>query len=146
MNVWTVFVRVNRSRGSSVSIMTELRARWAGFNYQQEQSYDFFLIATVSRPVLGPTQPPNQWVLGALSPEVKRVGREANRSSPYSAEIKNVWSYTLTPQYVFAWRCLIKQDIHFHFVVLKHGDNFTFTLLLLRMNTGTCRGSFRLPC
>jgi hypothetical protein len=30
-----------------------------------------FLFTTVSRPVLGPTQPPIQWVLGALSTEVK---------------------------------------------------------------------------
>jgi hypothetical protein len=31
-----------------------------------------FLFSTSSRPVLGPTQPPFQWVLAALSPGVKR--------------------------------------------------------------------------
>jgi len=38
----------------------------------------FFLFTTVSRPVLGPTQPPVQWIPGALSLGVKRPGREAD--------------------------------------------------------------------
>jgi hypothetical protein len=39
---------------------------------------------------LGPTQPPIQSVWGgALSPEVKRPGREADNSLPTSAEVKN---------------------------------------------------------
>jgi hypothetical protein len=38
---------------------------------------------------LGPTQPPVQWVSGALSPGVKRgPGRDADHSSPSSAEVK----------------------------------------------------------
>jgi hypothetical protein len=47
-----------------------------------------FLFATASRPVLGPTQPPIQWVSGALSLGVKRPGREADHSPPSSAEVK----------------------------------------------------------
>jgi hypothetical protein len=42
-----------------------------------------------SRPVLGPTQPPIKWVTGALSPGIKRPGREADHSSPTSAEVKD---------------------------------------------------------
>jgi hypothetical protein len=38
------------------------------------------LFSTSSRSVLGPTQPPIQWVPRALSPEVKRPGREADHS------------------------------------------------------------------
>jgi hypothetical protein len=45
----------------------------------------------------GPTQPPSQWVSGALPLGVKRPGREANHSPPSSAELKNAWSYTSTP-------------------------------------------------
>jgi hypothetical protein len=37
-----------------------------------------FLFSTSSRPTLGPTQPPIQWVPGALSPGVKRQGRESD--------------------------------------------------------------------
>jgi hypothetical protein len=39
---------------------------------------DFFLFGTISRPALGPTQPPIQWVLAALSPVVKWLGREVD--------------------------------------------------------------------
>jgi hypothetical protein len=37
---------------------------------------------------LGSTQPPIQWVPGALSLGVKRKGREADHSPPSSAEVK----------------------------------------------------------
>jgi hypothetical protein len=47
------------------------------------------LFCTPSRPILGPTQPPNQWVSGALSAWVKRKWREANHSPPSSTEVKN---------------------------------------------------------
>jgi hypothetical protein len=53
-----------------------------------------FLFDTVSRPALVPTQPPIQWVPGALSLVVKRQRREAYQSPPRS---KNAWSYTSTP-------------------------------------------------
>jgi hypothetical protein len=38
-----------------------------------------------------------QWVPGSLSFGVKRPGRESDRSSPSSAEVKNAYSYTSTP-------------------------------------------------
>jgi hypothetical protein len=43
-----------------------------------------------SRPVLGPTQPPIQWVPGAVSLGVKRLEREADHS-PTSAEVKKTY-------------------------------------------------------
>jgi hypothetical protein len=69
-----------------------------------------FLFATVSRPALGPTQPPIQWVPRALFLRVKRPGREADHSPSSNAEVKN------TPSRRGAQ--------------LKHRDNFTFTLSL----------------
>jgi hypothetical protein len=75
------------------------------------------LFTTASRTALGPTQPPIQWVPGAFSLGVKRPGREADHSPLSSAEVKNAWSYTSTPQYVFRAWCLV-----------KHRDNFTFTI------------------
>jgi hypothetical protein len=45
--------------------------------------------------------PPSQWVLGALTPEVKRQGREPDYSPPTSAEVNKMWIYTSTPSYVF---------------------------------------------
>jgi hypothetical protein len=80
-----------------------LRTGWTirvlGFDSRRELG--IFLVTTVSRPALGPTQPPIQWVPGTLSLGVKRPAREADHSPPPSAEVKNVWSYTPTPQYVF---------------------------------------------
>jgi hypothetical protein len=47
-------------------------------------------LASVSRPALGPSQPPVQWVPGVLSPGVKaRPGRDADHSPPSSAEVQN---------------------------------------------------------
>ena len=50
----------------------------------------------MSRPVLGPTQLPFQWVPGFF-PGGKRPGREVNYPSPSRAENKNEWSDTSAP-------------------------------------------------
>jgi hypothetical protein len=68
-------------------IATRLRAGSSGFDSQQWQ--EIFLFSTSSRPTMGLTQPPIQWVPWALSPQVKRQGREADHSPPSSAEVKN---------------------------------------------------------
>jgi hypothetical protein len=47
-----------------------------------------FLFTTASRMVLRPTQPPIQWVPGALSLGVKRPGSEADHSLPTSVDVK----------------------------------------------------------
>jgi hypothetical protein len=65
----------------------------------------------MSRLALGPTQPPIQYVRGALSLGVKWPGREADHSPHLVPSSKNVWSYTSTP------------SIRLHDVVL-----ITFTL------------------
>jgi hypothetical protein len=85
-----------------------------GFDFRQR--LEIFLFTTASRTALEPTQPPIQWVPGALSRGVKQLGREADHSPPSSVEVKNAWSYTSTHQYVFMAWCLV-----------KHRDNFTFT-------------------
>jgi len=46
---------------------------------------------------MGPTQPPVQWMLMALSPRVKWSGLEADHSHPSSAEVKKEWSCSSTP-------------------------------------------------
>jgi hypothetical protein len=80
-----------------------------------------FLFVTLSRTALGPTQPPLQLVPGALSLEVKRPGREADHSTPSSAEAKNAWSYTSTP------------PIYIHGVVLSQAQE-QFYLYLTNSN------------
>jgi hypothetical protein len=75
-----------------------LAAGWTnrvrGFDSRWELG--FFLFFTAFRPVLGPNQPPIQWVPGVLSPEVKRPGRETDHSPPSNAEVRNAWRYTST--------------------------------------------------
>jgi hypothetical protein len=61
------------------------------------QGLRIFLFTIMSRMAAGPTQPPIQWVPGALSLGVKRPGHEADHSPPSSAEVKNAWGYTSTP-------------------------------------------------
>jgi len=60
-----------------------------------------FLFTTTSRPALGPTQPLIQWVLGLLTWGCCGGVHEAGLSSASSAEVKNVWIYTFSPQYIF---------------------------------------------
>jgi hypothetical protein len=45
--------------------------------------------------------PPNLLSTGALSPGVKRLGREADHSPPTNTEVKKMWIYTTTPAYAF---------------------------------------------
>jgi hypothetical protein len=49
---------------------------------------------------LWPTQPPGQWVPGVLFTGLKWPGHDGKQSPLSSADIKNEWSYTLTPPYV----------------------------------------------
>jgi hypothetical protein len=106
---------------SSSHVIAQSVNRWATgwtigvLGFGSRRGLGIFLFTTVTRTALGPTQPPIQWVPEALSLGVKRPGREADHSPPYSAEVKNAWSYTSTPQYVFIAWCLV-----------QHRDSFTF--------------------
>jgi hypothetical protein len=53
----------------------------SGIDLRQRQR--IFPLASVSRPALGPTQPPVQWVPVVLSP-----GLDADHSTPLSAEVE----------------------------------------------------------
>jgi hypothetical protein len=66
------------SRDSSVGIALGHGLDERGSRVRFPAGLGIFLFATVSRTALGPTQPPIQWVTGALSLGVKRLGREAD--------------------------------------------------------------------
>jgi hypothetical protein len=65
---------------------------------------------------LEPSQPPIQWVPGALSLVVKRPGREADHWHPSSAEVKGWVELYLHSPNSPSWRG----------AQLKHRDTFTF--------------------
>jgi hypothetical protein len=96
------------SRDSSVVIALGYVLDDRGSRVRFPAGAGIFLFTTASRTALEPNQPPIQWVPGALSLVVKRPGREADHSPPASAEDKNAWSYTSTPQYAFMAWCLVK--------------------------------------
>jgi hypothetical protein len=79
------------SRGSSGSIVSDygLDDRAIGVR-SPAGAQRIFPLSSVSRPALGRTQTPVQWVTGVLSPGVKaRLGRDADHSPPSSAEVVN---------------------------------------------------------
>jgi hypothetical protein len=79
--------------------------------FESRQGLGIFLFTTASRPALGTTQPPIQWVPGALFLGVKRPRHEADHSPPSSAENKNAWSYISTPQYAFVTWCSVNGTV-----------------------------------
>jgi hypothetical protein len=89
----------------SVGIATRLRAGRSGFYvFYSRRGLGIFLFTTASRTALWPTQPPMQWVRGALSPEVKWSGREADHSLPSSAEVKECVELYLHFPITPSWR------------------------------------------
>jgi hypothetical protein len=76
------------------AVIAQSVQRWATgwtigvLEFDSRRGLGIFLFTTASRTALGPTQPPIQWVPGALSLGVKWPGREADHSPPSSAEVK----------------------------------------------------------
>jgi hypothetical protein len=83
--------RIQKYRGV---VTAQLIYHWAtswmigvlGFN--SWQGFGIFLFTIVFRTALEPTQPPIQWVPGALSLQVKQLGHEADHSPLSSAKVK----------------------------------------------------------
>jgi hypothetical protein len=72
-----------------IAFLTRIfRAGVAQSRCYSRQGLGIFPFVTVSRSVLGPTQPAVQWAPVAIFPRVKRLGREADHSPPSSAEVK----------------------------------------------------------
>jgi hypothetical protein len=92
---------VLKEAGVACRYIDWLRAgRPRGWNSSPGWDKNFFFSKS-SRPALGSTQPPIQWVPGALSPGVKRPGREADHSPPTSAEVKKMLTHISTSPYAF---------------------------------------------
>jgi hypothetical protein len=93
-----------KSRDSSVGIALAYGLDDLGSIVRFPAGAENFSLHHRVRNGFGPIQPPIQWVPGVLSLGVKRPGREADHPSSSSGEVKNVWRFTSTPQYVFmAW-------------------------------------------
>jgi hypothetical protein len=97
-------MNLSRSRDSTVGIATGYELDNRGVGVQDLVGSRTFS-SPVSRPHLGPTQPPIQWEPGVLSLGIKQPGSEADRSHPSSAEVKKMWIYTST-SHMSSWPVL----------------------------------------
>jgi hypothetical protein len=71
--------------------------------FASRQGRRIFLYSTVSRPVLGPTQPLIQWVSGGSFPRAERPGCEADHSPPPIAEVNKNGAIPPLP-HTSSWR------------------------------------------
>jgi hypothetical protein len=90
-------ITINLQPGKRSRYSDWLRARQRRCRSSSPGRVKNFFFSTSSRPTLGLTQSPIQWVPGAPSPGVKRLGHETNHSPPATAEVKKMWIYTSTP-------------------------------------------------
>jgi hypothetical protein len=95
-----LFIVMEESQSSSVSIVTRLQAGQVGFNSCRGQGMYFFLFAIAFRPSLACRQLPIKRMLGTLSLGVKYLWCEGDHSPPASTEVQNVWSCTSILTYV----------------------------------------------
>jgi hypothetical protein len=96
---------------------------WACYRLGQWKNHEFisgrglsFLFSKMSRLDVWPTQPPVQWMPGALFLGVNWVTQYAEPSPPSSAKVRNEWSCTSTPPLALvacSWQ---------HYVTLLHSD------------------------
>jgi hypothetical protein len=87
---FNLFPWIVRSRVSSGSIVSDYDLDDRAIGIRSPRGQRTFLLSSVSRPALGPTQPPVQWVPVVLSPGVQaRPGRDADHSPLSSAEVEN---------------------------------------------------------
>jgi len=81
---------------------------------------NIFLFTTASRPAVGPTQPPIQWLPVAVSLGVKRPGAEADHSPPSSAEVKKMrGAIRPFPQYALKAWCSVKAQRQLYLYILQ---------------------------
>ena len=89
-----------KSRDSSVGTVTRLGAGVSGVRTLAEGKRFFFSPNRPDRP-WGSTSLLHNGYRGTLHSGLQRPEREADHSPPYSAEVKNKYSYNSTPLHVF---------------------------------------------
>jgi hypothetical protein len=74
-NVYSFNQRLHRAgAGVAQSVLCLTTDRTTGLlRFDPLQRQEIFPLTSVSRPALGPTQPPVQWIRGVFSPGLKRV-------------------------------------------------------------------------
>jgi hypothetical protein len=105
-------------RSSWDSVETTLRTERPGLTSRKGQWWDFFF-SVAFRTVVRPTQPPKQWVPGALTRGVKRPGVKLTTHLHVLPRLRMRGGIPSLPQCIFMALCFIKQEIRLHGVVLS---------------------------
>jgi hypothetical protein len=77
--------------------------------FDSRRGLGIFLFTIASRKTLVSTQPPIQWVPGALFLGIKRLGREADHSPASSAEVKECVEIYLHSHNTPSWHVQLKK-------------------------------------
>jgi hypothetical protein len=117
---------VKRVLGRSVSLATRLlSAWWRCLVWVPNKGNQFFILNRVQT-CYGALI---LWLLGILSPGVKRPEREVDRSLLSDAKITYTWSYTFSSPYVFVAWCVIKHRHHFTLNMEDFVETFCYNKL-----------------
>jgi hypothetical protein len=84
-----LLLSVHKEPGSSVSIVYGYGLDDRAIGVRYPAGAKDFSLTSVSKPALGPTQRPVQWVPGSFPRDKARLGHDADYSPPYNAEVKN---------------------------------------------------------
>jgi hypothetical protein len=93
--------KTDAEQGSWVSVVSERQ------RFDPRQRQRTFPQVSASRPALGPTELPLQWLPGVLPRGQSTAGAWR---WPLTSKVKNAWSCTSTPPYVSMARCLVKHQ------------------------------------
>jgi hypothetical protein len=127
------------SRGSSVSTVSDHGLDGRGFDPRQRQR--IFPLTSATRPAVGPTQPPVQWVPGALAPGVKRGRGVMLTTHPLLVpRLRNSRSYTCSHPNAPLWS--VTGPLYllpFYCICVAHRRRFLF-LLVVMCKASACTG------
>jgi hypothetical protein len=104
--VWKMHKRENYEfydylENNWVNILTKLWAGWPGnWGWIPNRGREFYLLY-MSRPNLGPKQPPIHWVLEASVTDVEWLGVWSWLLIVTSTEVMNAWTYTSPAPFTF---------------------------------------------
>jgi hypothetical protein len=102
----SIVLSYSRSRESVVGIVNSYGLDDRGVRVRvavESRIFSLLRVVQTGSGVHPTSQPPIQWITGALSPGVKRLGHEADHTPPTSAEVRKMWIYTSTTQ-TPSWR------------------------------------------
>jgi hypothetical protein len=105
--------KINQELGQLSQYSDGLQAGQPGFEFWQGQD---FLLSTMSRLALGPTQPPIQCIPGVISLGEKPPGHDTDHSPPSSKKIKNGGVIPPLPYVIMAM-----VELYLHSPICHHG-------------------------